>query len=79
MVRTEGFQGWGLIFEPVKLPTLETYLAWAADLKQHESIRQKFEDLEDWPKHILVQYTWYMEGRLWETCCLASLLCRLVF
>lgn len=27
-------------------------------MKQHESIRQKFEDPEDWPKHILVQYTW---------------------
>jgi len=33
-------------------------------LKQHEAIRQKFVDPEDWPKHILVQYTWVEKSEI---------------
>lgn len=33
-------------------------------LTEHASIRQKFEDPADWPKHILVQYTWVEKSEI---------------
>ncbi|KAG0562477.1 hypothetical protein KC19_9G149700 [Ceratodon purpureus] len=33
-------------------------------LKEHDSIRQKFADPEDWPKHILVHYIWVEKSEI---------------